>query len=124
LPVQACDARMLQWFLGARVALSQLNSEFFNIFLLVFATNFQLILLEIGCPNGSPMRLEHWNKHSGNGFRRGVNPMCPADSIGNVCCCFLIPITNVHLLPWCSILASISIFLVNSTPRMVHPPSF
>jgi hypothetical protein len=63
LPAQACDARVLQGFLGVKVALSQLNSKFFNIFLLVFATNFQPIPLEIGFPNRSPMGLEHWNIH-------------------------------------------------------------
>jgi hypothetical protein len=92
----------MQWFLGERVALSQLNSKFFNIFLSVFATNFQPIPLEIGFPNGSPRGSEHWNKHLENGFRRGVNPTCPADSIGNVWRWFQIPIANIHLLPWCS----------------------
>jgi hypothetical protein len=102
LPAQACDARLLHCFLGARVASSQLNSKFFNIFLLVFATDFQPILLEIVFSNRSPMGLEHWNKKLENGFRRGVNPTCPADSIGNVWHWFQIPIANVHLLPWCT----------------------
>jgi hypothetical protein len=58
--------------------------ELFNVFLSVFATDFQPIPLEIGFYDGSPTGLEFWNKHSKSGFRRGVNPTCPADSMGNV----------------------------------------
>jgi hypothetical protein len=86
LPAQACDARVLQFFLGAKVVLSQLNSKFFKVFLLVFATDFQPIPLEIGFYYGSPTGLECLNKHSKSGFRRGVNPTCPADSMGKVWC--------------------------------------
>jgi hypothetical protein len=77
LHAQACDSRVLQCFLGAKVALSQLNSKFFNIFLSVFATDFQPIPLEIGFPNGSPTGLEHWNKHLENDFLQGRQPDVP-----------------------------------------------
>jgi hypothetical protein len=70
--------------IGCSVGSTQLNFKFFNVFLSVFATDFQPIPLEIGFYDRSPTGLECWSKHSKSGFRRGINPTCPADSMGNV----------------------------------------